>query len=179
MNTVELVLHPLRLRIIQAFLGGRQLTTTQLSAELSEIPPASLYRHIALLSEGGILDAVSQRQVRGTVERTYALRLDGTQATAKELARMSRDEHLQAFTTFAASLISTYERYLATGKANLVRDRVSYAMNAFWLTDAEYEDFLRDLSAVIQPRAHLGPKPGRKRRLGATMLMPLPGTDGG
>jgi hypothetical protein len=37
----DLLLHPVRLRIVQAFLGARALTTSQLSAELSEVPAGS------------------------------------------------------------------------------------------------------------------------------------------
>ena len=39
-SSADLLLHPVRLRIVQAFLGDRALTTSQLSAELSDIPPA-------------------------------------------------------------------------------------------------------------------------------------------
>ena len=42
-GSADLLLHPVRLRIVQAFLGERALTTTELSAELSDIPAASLY----------------------------------------------------------------------------------------------------------------------------------------
>ena len=73
-SSAELLLHPVRLRIMQAFLGDRALTTSQLSAELSDVPAASLYRHVARLVRANVLQVVAERQVRGAVERTYVLR---------------------------------------------------------------------------------------------------------
>jgi helix-turn-helix protein len=38
MASADLLLHPVRLRIIKAFLGDRALTVTQLAAELDDVP---------------------------------------------------------------------------------------------------------------------------------------------
>src|SRR6516225_9294351 len=97
MTSADLLLHPVRLRIVQAFLGDRALTTTQLRAELPDVPAGSLYRHVAKLVEGGVLAVVSERRVRGAVERTYVLRTSRARLSVDEVAAMSRDEHRQAF----------------------------------------------------------------------------------
>lgn len=44
------VRHPVRLRIVKAFLGDRALTTKQLAAELPDVPAGSIYRHVARLT---------------------------------------------------------------------------------------------------------------------------------
>jgi Helix-turn-helix domain len=53
---------------------GAALTTTPLAAELDDVPAGSLYRHVALLTRAGLLHVVAEHRIRGTVERTYALR---------------------------------------------------------------------------------------------------------
>jgi Bacterial regulatory protein, arsR family. len=70
MASSEILLHPVRLRIVQAFLGDRALTTSQLAAELDDVPAASLYRHVALLSDAGVLRVAAERRIRGSLERT-------------------------------------------------------------------------------------------------------------
>ncbi|HEY2693839.1 MAG TPA: helix-turn-helix domain-containing protein, partial [Pseudonocardiaceae bacterium] len=67
MATADLLLHPVRLRIVKAFLGDRVLTTAQLAAELDDVPPGSVYRHVGLLTKAGVLHVVAERRVRGTV----------------------------------------------------------------------------------------------------------------
>ena len=50
----DLLFHPVRLRIVLAT-AGRQVTAQQLAGELPDIPQATLYRNINMLTNGGIL----------------------------------------------------------------------------------------------------------------------------
>jgi hypothetical protein len=170
--SVELLLHPVRLRIVQAFLGDRALTTSALIAELPDTPPASLYRHVARLVDGGVLAVVAEQRVRGAMERTYVLRLSAAAVGLDEVAAMSADDHRQAFMAFVAGLLGDFDRYLARDDFDLLRDGVSYGLGGYWLDDAEYAEMLRDIARVIQPRAGNPPKPGRKRRIIGSVFMP-------
>ena len=174
MNRVDLLLHPVRLRIIKTFLGDRALTTAQIAAELADIPKASLYRHVATLAKTGILDVVAERQVRGTIEKTYALRLAAAQVSDEDVEAMSVDDQAQAFLVYVAGLLSDFDRYLAHSPAPL-RDGAGYRVAAMWLSDAEYADFLRDLSRVLQPRLANAPNEERRRRLSYHVMLPLTG----
>ena len=171
-ESADLLLHPVRLRIIQAFLGDRALTTSQLSAELSEIPSASLYRHVARLVAAGVLQVVAERRVRGAIERTYVLRLAAARVNLDELATMSTDDHRQMFRAYVASLLADFDRYLARGNPDLVRDGVAFGIEGLWLDDAELRDLMVDLYRVLQPRRVNGPKKGRRRLLLASVFMP-------
>src|SRR6202161_2927169 len=88
MATADLLLHPVRLRIVKAFLNDRALTTSQLAAEIDDVPAGSLYRHVALLTKAGVLQVVAEQRVRGTVERTYTLRLLAARIGPQEVAAM-------------------------------------------------------------------------------------------
>ena len=172
MTTADLLLHPVRLRIVQAFLGDRALTTSELRAELPDVPAASLYRHVARLVAAGVLAIVAERRVRGAVERTYVLRAAAARISLDEVAAMTPDEHRQTFLAFIAGLIADFDRYLARPDFNPVRDLASYNMAGMWLDDTELIDFSRDLLRVIQPRLANTPRPGRKQRILATVLLP-------
>ena len=106
MTSADLLLHPVRLRIVQAFLGDRALTTTELRAELPDVPAASLYRHVARLVDAGALGVVSERRVRGALERTYILRAAAARIGVGELEQMTVDEHRQAFIAFVAMFLT-------------------------------------------------------------------------
>lgn len=172
MPSADLLLHPVRLRIVQAFLADRALTTSELRTELTDVPAASLYRHIAWLVEAGVLAVVSERRVRGALERTYVLRSAAASVSLDELAKMTPDQHRQAFLAFVAGLIGDFDRYLERGDIDLLRDGVTYRMAGMWLDDAELMAFLRELAAVIQPRLANAPKPGRKRRILGGIVVP-------
>jgi helix-turn-helix protein len=172
MASADLLLHPVRLRIVQAFLGDRALTTTQLRAELPEVPAGSLYRQVAKLVDGGVLNVVGERRVRGALERTYVLRSSAARIGVNEIAAMSRDEHRQAFLAFVAGLIGDFDRYLARDQIDPLRDGASYNLAAMWLDDAELAELARELTIVLQPRIENQPKKGRTRRILATVLLP-------
>jgi hypothetical protein len=171
-ESADLLLHPVRLRIVQAFLGDRALTTSQLNGELSDVPAASLYRHVARLVHAGVLQVVAERRVRGAVERTYVLRLAAARVGLDEIAAMSPDDHRQMFRAFTAGLLGDFDRYLDRGHVDLVRDGVSFGIEGFWLDDAEFRELMLDLYRVLQPRRVNQPKPGRRRRLLASVLLP-------
>jgi predicted DNA-binding transcriptional regulator YafY len=172
MASADLLLHPVRLRIVQAFLGDRALTTAQLADELGDVPPASLYRHVAQLTKAGVLQIAAERRVRAVIERTYVLRMHAARIQPDEAAAMTPEQHLAAFMAFAAGMLADVERYLTTGTPDLFRDGARYGISAMWLTDAEYADFIRDLSAVFQARLANAPAKRRRRRTAYTVFVP-------
>jgi hypothetical protein len=170
--SADLLLHPVRLRIVQAFLGERALTTGELRDELPDVPAGSLYRHVARLVDGGVLAVVAERRVRGAVERTYVLRASRARIGVDEIAAMSREEHRQAFLAFLAGLIGDFDRYLAREEIDPLRDGATYNLAGMWLDDAEFAELARELAIVLQPRLANDPAPGRTRRILATVLLP-------
>ncbi|MEC3917734.1 helix-turn-helix domain-containing protein [Nocardia sp. CDC160] len=172
MDSVELLLHPVRLRIVQAFLGERTLTTAELNAELDDVPPGSLYRHIARLVNAEVLEVVAERRVRGTVERTYRLRQAAARVDHEALAAMSTEEQRRAFMAYVAGLVGDFDRYLTRDDIDYVRDGVGYRMIGLWLDDAEFADFVGKLGQAVAPFLDNGPAPGRTLRLLRTVILP-------
>ena len=176
MASADLLLHPVRLRIVKAFRGDRALTTKQLAAELPDVPGGSIYRHVARLTEAGVLQVVAERRVRATTERTYTMRLYAAQMQPDEIAAMTLDEHLDAFLAYVAGLLADFDRYIATQPEDPVTDGAGYRVGAMWLTDAELAQYLQELAAISQPRLANAPGKGRRRRMLYTVLLPAPET---
>jgi DNA-binding transcriptional ArsR family regulator len=174
MATADLLLHPVRLRLVKAFLGDRTLTARQLAAELPDVPPATIYRHLGRLSDAGVLRVVAERRVRGTVERTYGLDLPAAQVSPDEVAALTPDEHGRAFVAYVAGLLGDFDRYLTAGPADLAADHAGYRVAALWLTDEELAAFQRELRDLAAARLANGPGPGRRRRMLYTVQFPGP-----
>ncbi|HJZ08423.1 MAG TPA: helix-turn-helix domain-containing protein, partial [Trebonia sp.] len=177
-TSADLLLHPVRLRIVKAFLGDRALTTSQLAAELDDVPAGSLYRHVARLTKAGVLQVVAERRVRGAVERTYTLRLYAAQIQPGEARAMTLDEHAHAFTAYIAGLLADFDRYIASAPADPVGDGASYRVAGMWLTDEEFASLVRDVREVFQPRLANAPGKGRRRRMLYTVTLPDPRVTG-
>ena len=172
MPTADLLLHPVRMRVVQAFLGQRTLTVADLREELGDVPAASLYRHVGRLADGGVLAVVGERKVRGAAERSY--RLAAEQLSPEDAAAMASDDHRQAFTTFVGLLLGDFDRYLrqAGESPDLARDRVGYRQTAVWVSDDEFDAMLDELAAVLRPRLANRPDGTRRRRLISSVNVP-------
>jgi Helix-turn-helix domain len=172
--TADLLLHPVRLRVVQAFLGDRTLTTADLHNVLPDIPVASLYRHVGVLADAGVLTVVGERKVRGAAERSYRLDLAGASVDGDEARTMSTDDHRRAFTAFVAMLLADFDRYLgqAAVHPDLAADRVGYRQAAVWVTDEEFDAMAADLAAVLRQRMANQAGEGRRRRLVSTINVP-------
>ena len=167
----DLLLHPVRLRIVQA-LVKRPMTPGDLKEVLGDVAQATLYRHIKALENGGMLDVVAERQVRGTIERTYQVVENAVALSADELADADADDHFRYFATFLGTLLADYSAYLDADSIDLAADRVGYRQIPLWLTDNEFDDFTTELRALIQQRLDNEPTAQRRRRLFTTIAMP-------
>ena len=85
----DLILHPLRMRIIMT-IAGKQMTAQNLAAALPDIAQATLYRHINKLAQGGVLAVIEERPVRGTMEKVYSLSQNAAFLGVSDIAEMSK-----------------------------------------------------------------------------------------
>jgi DNA-binding transcriptional ArsR family regulator len=173
-SRADLILHPVRMRLIVT-LARRQLTTRQLSEALPDVPQATLYHHLGTLTRGGLLRIVSERQVRGTVEKVYAIAEDNATLSQADLAQASRDDHLRYFTVFVATLLDGFARYLQQDAAiDLLRDGAGYKQVPFYLSDDEFVAMVLAFNRALLPYLANEPSPERRRRLFTTILFPDP-----
>jgi len=168
----DLILHPVRMRLLVA-LARRQLTAGQLSALLPDVPQATLYHHLGILTRAGLLRVVSARPVRGTVEKRYALADDTAVLSAADLANASREDHLRYFTLFVASLLADFARYLQQdAPLDFLADGVGYHETPFYLSDEEFAQAAAAVNHALLPFLGHQPAPHRRRRLFATIVFP-------
>jgi DNA-binding transcriptional ArsR family regulator len=167
----DLLLHPVRLRIVQAMVG-RPMTATDVKNLLGDVAQATLYRHLKQLHEGGLLEIIDERQVRGAVERTYRVVTEAVSLGADDLAGVDADDHFRYFATFVGTLLSDYASYLRTGRIDLAADRVGFRQVPLWLSDDELDDLVEELRFALESRIDHLPGSGRRRRLISSVVMP-------
>lgn len=172
MHAIELLLHPVRLRLVHALSGGRTLTTGELCARMPEVPRVTVYRHTALLVKAGVLEVADEHRVRGAVERRYRLHQDRPRIDEEAAAAMSLDDHRRGFAVAMAVLIAEFNAYLDREGANPTADLVSYRQGTLWLSPEELTELVEELLPVLRP--HLGNQPalGRAPYLLSPILFP-------
>jgi DNA-binding transcriptional ArsR family regulator len=86
----------------------------QLRDLLTDVPQATLYRHIAILVEAGFLAVASERRVRGTIERTYTLGERMAHVEQAELATLSDEQIRAGFLAFIGEAAGKQRVMLST-----------------------------------------------------------------
>jgi DNA-binding transcriptional ArsR family regulator len=171
-DTTELLLHPVRLRVVHALAGGRERTIGELCARMPEVSKVTVYRHVALLVEAGFLEVAGEHRVRGAVERRYRLRQERPAIDGDAAATMSLDDHRRGFAAAIAVLISEFNAYLDREGSNPTDDLVSYRQGTLWLSPDELTALINELLAVLQRCLSNQPAPGRVPYLLSPILFP-------
>jgi DNA-binding transcriptional ArsR family regulator len=170
MDRIELILHPLRLRILLA-VTGREMTSQQLARVMPDVAQATLYRHINRLAEAGILIVVEEKPVRGTVEKVFALDERLANLSEEDLQNLNHEDHLRMFTVFVTSLLKDFERYLnSSADADPAADGVGYHKVPLYMNDEELAKLAAEMGQVMTQ--YLKTKPNRKRRIFTTIVIP-------
>ncbi len=175
----DLLMHPVRIRVVNALYAGRSLTTAELCARIPGVSQATVYRHVGALVKGGVLEVTGEEQVRGTVERRYALRREQVRFDEHVAARMTRADHRRVFTAALGALLAEFNAYLDRRDANPLRDAVSYRQFVAWLTDDELQSAVAQVSTLLQELAARTPRDDRTPYLLSTILFPTEQRGGG
>ena len=139
MEIAEVVMNPIRQRIFQYFLLHETGTVKELKKALSDIPNASLYRHIKILADHSILIVVGENRIRGTVESVYRLNKD---------ALATEDESGNTVQMSLLSICASFARYFAGGNADPKRDMLLLTNCTLLLTDEEFSGFLSEINEI-------------------------------
>ena len=175
----NLILHPIRFRIVTA-IAAYKMTTKEIADLMPEIPLTTLYRHINILVEAGLMRVVEEKQIRGTIERTYALTAPPS-LTAEDLEGMTRQEAEQYFTMFLSSLMSDSQRYL-DGKSektrfNPIKDGVQISKVQLFIDEQEFKKINLKIQEILVDSVKNKPGPGRTRRMFSYLMIPLGGEE--
>ncbi|GFN30048.1 helix-turn-helix domain-containing protein [Paenibacillus xylaniclasticus] len=170
-SQADLILNPIRMRIIQALLSDNR-TTLQLAERLPSVPQATLYRHLNTLLKAGLIHVVEERRVRGTKEKVYALAANAAELTPDDVTEASSAKHMELFLKFVASLLGDFGAYVNQEKYNLKEDGISFRKVELYLTDEEYIGLLTEQRERMKQYADNGPSDGRRLRMISTVVIP-------
>lgn len=176
LTKAELILHPVRLRILQTLMGDA-FTTQEITDRLGNVPKSSIYRHLKLLLAEGMVEIAAARLVNGIQEKTYRL-AQRPFLNPEELVGITGEQHAHYFATFVLALLQNFQQYLtqkelAGGPLDLAADRVGYTDMAFYVTNEEMDQLGQTLNEAILPVLKNEPAPGRHKHKMAFVSHPV------
>lgn len=157
MDWNELVLHPVRLRALQHLRAVGEATAKEIAEAMEDVPRATAYRHVKTLEEGGAIEVVWTRRVRGATEKTYVPSPRVVNPSPQDARALSAALHLES--------MGAMDAYFANGNANLAADRVFFQPARFWATDEEYDALLSRIAEAIGGLLGNAAEKGRRLRI--------------
>lgn len=131
------------MRIIHILAIEKNLTATELSEKISDVPRTTLYRHVKTLLDHAVLMVVSEKKVRGSLERTLAL-------NSEEIARNNSLENAprQIF-GFFMNKYASFHSYLTRERKDTEKQTIFCNNTILMLDDAEFNQFLMELKDLL------------------------------
>ena len=169
MEMAEIVMNPVRQRIFQYLLVHETGTVKEIRAALPDIPSASLYRHMKILTEAGILSVVGENRIRGTVESIYQLN-----KSALEID----DPDGMAVQTALLGISASFAKYFAGESPDPKKDMLLMTTCTLTLKDEAFMDFLSEINQVAVKYMDIPIKEGSKPRQITLISAPADGQMG-
>jgi DNA-binding transcriptional ArsR family regulator len=171
----DLLVHPIRIRIITAISADR-VTAKDLAKALPDIPQTTLYRHINILVDGGILQVVEEIPQRGTVERVFGFKTPPS-LTQEDLIGLSKEEYQQAFTLIMSTLLNDAISYINSvpdeEEIDLLGAGFDFNKIQLNLSDEEYKIVNKKILDIAMAAAVNKPTEDRKRRIFSYLFIPV------
>jgi len=143
---------------------GRELTTQQIAELLPDIPRTSLYRHIRELTEAGVFVVVGETAIRGTVEKTYTVKLSAATLGNEDILEAGHEEYLRLVNGFLGGIADVFQTYLARREEG-VPENTLLRTNSVNMSDEEFQQFRLKLTDLLTEAQANPLTPGRRRRV--------------
>lgn len=151
-NKVEILMHPVRIKICQALLRNKEegLTPLEMVKILKDVPQATLYRHIQVMVDAGIVSVIKEKKVKSVSEKYYALNEEEIRIGGEEWGKVSIEEKLDYISYYQLLLMTQYQSYLEKlEEQNSQEDRSTFSVVELKLDDEHFTQFQNELNELM------------------------------
>jgi len=139
----EVMLNPVRMRIIQELSSTQSMTTTEICEKISDVPRTTMYRHINILLDNGILSVISEKKIRGSLERTLALNIG-------EITKHNTLENAsQNALAFLMNRYARFHNYFSGENPDPAKDKIFLNNTVLMMDNNEFDQFLLDMRGLL------------------------------
>ncbi|MDO4554354.1 MAG: helix-turn-helix domain-containing protein [Lachnospiraceae bacterium] len=166
MELVKVLSNPVKCRILQYMQSRESATTKQIASELSDIPTATLYRHVNALVKAHFLVVKKENRIRGSVERILAL-------NTETMVSVQNDDLAKVSYEFLMSLYAQFEAYAGQEDCDPVRDMLTMRTFMISLSDKDFSSLLEEMGALFKKYQEMEDKENGKLRSISTISAPV------
>jgi len=150
LNKVEVLMHPVRMKISQALLRNKEngLTPLEMVKIIKDVPQATLYRHIQVLLDSEIIHVMKEKKVKSVSEKYYALNEEKLKLDQDEWNQASPQEKLDFVSFYQLSLMTQYQNYLEKIEDHS-HDGATFSLVELKMNDGDFLNFQNELKEIL------------------------------
>lgn len=169
---MDCIANPVKCKLQIEIYSHGQATAKYLSDKFDDIPQATLYRNLKKMLSDGLLKVIEETQVRGTVEKTYALAFDLNSDFETILAENSGTLYMQLFMQYFWGFAKQFQEYCQSPNINIKEDMSGFSLSHIYLSDEELDTLMNNISSIISTVKNNKPNDKRKMRTIGIILSP-------
>ena len=174
---MDCITNPVKCKLLLEIYSKGKTTAKHLADIYNDIPQATLYRHIKKMLSDGILQVVEETQVRGTVEKTYALAYDINSNMENMVEENSGELYMQYFMRYIFGFVKQFQEYCHSPNINIKKDMTGFSLSPLYLSDDELTSLVTSISQIIDTVKNNEPNSERKLRTIGVIVSPAENTD--
>lgn len=169
---MECFTHPIKCKLLLELYSAGKATAKQLAEIYNDIPQATLYRYLKRMTNDGILKVVEENQVRGTVEKTYAVAIELDTMGQELIGENAGNAYMQMFMQYVFGFIKQFQDYCKKPDINIPKDQSGFSLAPIYANDEELAAAMAEYAKIIQPLYKNQPTPDRKLRTLGMIISP-------
>ena len=174
---MDCITNPVKCKLLLEIHSQGKATARHLADIYNDIPQATLYRHLKKMLGDGILQVVEETQIRGTVEKTYALAFNISDNMETLLEKNSGELYMQYFMQYIFGFAKQFQEYCQSPDINIKKDMTGFSLSPLYLSDEELTSLITGISQLINTVKNNEPKPERKLRTIGLIVSPAENVD--
>ncbi|MEC0244317.1 helix-turn-helix domain-containing protein [Paenibacillus chitinolyticus] len=156
-NKAEILMHPVRMKISQVLMRNKDtgLTSLEMVKIIKDVPQATLYRHIQVMLDAGIIRVFKEKKVKSVAEKYYVLNELEAKLNVEEWKKASREKKLDYVSYYQLSLMTQYQIYLKKiEEQNTREDSATFSLVEMKLDEEQFRQFQHDLNELMMKYYH-------------------------
>jgi DNA-binding transcriptional ArsR family regulator len=154
---IEACMNPIRQRILQVIIEMQEASSAMILEALSDIPRASMYRHIKVLLDAEVIEVSKEIPKRGSTEKFYKI-------SSSSFGNESNESINKMIQIALLNISSDFSKYLANQENDPVKDMLTVGSVVMLATDEEYAEFYSEYGKLLQKYIKNKPETDRKTR---------------
>ena len=146
---MECFTNPVKCKMLLEINVKGQLTAKELAESCGDIPQTSLYRHLKSMTESRIIKVVDEHQIRGTVEKVYAMADDLSASVKKMIEENNGQAYMLLFTQYMMGVMQEFKAYTAHEDIDILNDGSGFSLAPVYVTREELIAAMHQIGDIL------------------------------